>query len=66
LFCFGQGETTLSWGETTQLSWGETTLSWGETTPGWGKTTWGETDLGRNDHNSVALLGKEKQIHAFK
>jgi len=56
LFCFGRGETTLSWCETTlswgettlswvetTLSWGETTLSWGETTPSWGETTWGET-----------------------
>ena len=51
---FGRGETTFSWEKMT-LSWGQTTLSWGKTTLSWGETTWGETDLGRSDRNSLVL-----------
>ena len=32
---------------------GRNDLGWGETTLSWGKTTWGETDLERNDRNSL-------------
>jgi len=65
LFCFGRGETTLSWGAT--LSWGETTLGWGETALSWGETppSWGETDLGRNDCNSFSPLALSSSSNKF-